>query len=187
MRPFFNLRFSIFNLQFRATNELKIAKCKLKIVNWQIRHPARGDSRRAGQLLISYRIVKELSWGRFLTCHVCRSVGPFRERQGNLPRLPCNFWRCQTRGATHRTHVRGSPSSILHPLPSPHCHPSTHQQPRIAHMRNFSKLCDFTLSDLCSPLPLSRPALASPHLRDSASFFRSLAIVRKSIERLTHE
>jgi len=53
-------------------------------------------------------------------------------------------------------------------------------------MRNFSKLGDFIASRTASPLPLSGQALASQLLRDLPSFIRSLAIVRKSLETLTH-
>jgi hypothetical protein len=53
-------------------------------------------------------------------------------------------------------------------------------------MRNFSKVGKFIASCIASPLPLSGPALVSQHLRDLTSFFRSLAIVRKSPEALTN-
>jgi hypothetical protein len=65
--------------------------------------------------------------------------------------------------------------------------PSTHQRSRIAHMRNFSKLCDLTASTRCSPFPLSSPALASPKFGRSPTVSVSRPIARKLIEPLAHE
>ncbi len=88
----------------------------------------------------------------------------------------------------HRRPSGGSPcsTSILHPLSVLLSSPRlTHQRSRVAHMRNFSKFCEFIASSRSSPLPLSWTALPSRHPRCSLIHYPSPASVRKSLKTLT--